>query len=211
MKKIIAFVAFGVVGLMVLQLYVNSENANPDNYLASVVAYRQQKDEHLRTDENSPFGITGRFKSLNYFEVNPKFKIEATLQPLRDTTSFLMRMSDGSRERFRKQAFVVLLFDSVRDTLFLYKKYPYDADSELFAPFTDETNGNATYDGGRYLDISAKTQGKITIDFNFAYNPYCVYNYNYTCPIPPRENRLRVAIEAGEKMYAQAKTKKKRK
>jgi uncharacterized protein (DUF1684 family) len=73
----------------------------------------------------------------------------------------------------------------------------------LFVPFTDLTTYEQTYGGGRYIDLSlAEVQaGKIIIDFNKAYNPYCAYAEGYNCPIPPRENRLPVAIKAGEKLY----------
>ncbi len=202
MKKIVAFAALVVMVLMVLQLYVNNRNANPDKYLLSVAEFRQQKDEYLRTSPDSPFGNTGRFKSLYYFDANPKFKIDAPLRLLRDTSSFFIRMSNGTKERFRRYGFVVLPLDSLRDTLFIYQTCPPDGGKpHLFAPFTDASNGNGTYEGGRYLDIEQKAQGRITVDFNFAYNPYCVYNYNYSCPIPPAENHLRAAIIAGEKNY----------
>jgi hypothetical protein len=69
-------------------------------------------------------------------------------------------------------------------------------------PFGDLTNGTESYGGGRYLDIDRTASGVYDLDFNRAFNPYCVYNATYDCPIPPRENRLAVAIRAGEKMPA---------
>ncbi|SFB93560.1 hypothetical protein SAMN05421780_10222 [Flexibacter flexilis DSM 6793] len=201
MKKIIAFAVFAVVGLMALQLYVNSRNANPDNYKLSIAQYRQQKDEHFRTDENSPFGSTGRFKSLRYYDAAPKYKIETTLKVLKDTATFLMRMSDKQQERFRKYGFALISIDHVKDTLYFYQKQGNTEENMLFVPFTDATTGQSTYGAGRYLDVPVQPQGRITLDFNFAYNPYCAYNYNYSCPIPPRENSLRMAIEAGEMKF----------
>ena len=67
----------------------------------------------------------------------------------------------------------------------------------LFIPFNDLTNGNETYDGGRYLDLKTTSESTIVIDFNKAYNPYCAYNDKYSCPIPPRENDLPIEIKAG--------------
>jgi hypothetical protein len=74
----------------------------------------------------------------------------------------------------------------------------------LFLPFTDLTNGEESYGGGRYLDleISKLKNNSILIDFNKAYNPYCAYASGYNCPVPPRENNLPIAIRAGEKVYA---------
>jgi len=71
----------------------------------------------------------------------------------------------------------------------------------LFIPFRDATSGIATYGAGRYLDIEPNEDGTITVDFNLAYNPSCVYSDGWSCPIPPAENWLDVAIEAGERMY----------
>jgi uncharacterized protein (DUF1684 family) len=69
--------------------------------------------------------------------------------------------------------------------------------------FTDLTNGEDTYGGGRYIDlyISDIAEGHITIDFNKAYNPYCAYSDGYNCPIPPASNSINLEIKAGEKMY----------
>lgn len=78
-----------------------------------------------------------------------------------------------------------------------YKNY-------LFLPFTDATTGVETYESGRYIDLLTTdiVNNTVTIDFNKAYNPYCAYVSDvYNCPIPPKENHLRVAIRAGEKMY----------
>jgi uncharacterized protein (DUF1684 family) len=69
----------------------------------------------------------------------------------------------------------------------------------LFLPFRDSSSGNESYGGGRYLDLDIPKGEKILLDFNLAYNPYCVYSDRYSCPIPPEENRLKTAIRAGEK------------
>ena len=61
--------------------------------------------------------------------------------------------------------------------------------------------GKETYGAGRYLDPELNKNGKLIVDFNLAYNPTCAYNELYSCPLPPAENRLSVAILAGEKNY----------
>lgn len=80
----------------------------------------------------------------------------------------------------------------------LYKDY-------LFVPFKDKTNGSETYGGGRYLDLFMKDieGNKIILDFNKAYNPYCAFSEGYSCPIPPKENHLKISIAAGEKDFKQ--------
>lgn len=71
----------------------------------------------------------------------------------------------------------------------------------LFVPFVDETSGKETYGSGRYLDLEQARGDDYVLDFNMAYNPYCAYNDDYVCPIPPRENKLPIEIRAGEKTY----------
>jgi uncharacterized protein (DUF1684 family) len=73
----------------------------------------------------------------------------------------------------------------------------------LFVPFGDLTNTAETYGGGRYLELDRTPTGLYDLDFNRAYHPFCVFNSEYDCPVPPRENRLPIAIRAGEKLSAQ--------
>jgi uncharacterized protein (DUF1684 family) len=78
-----------------------------------------------------------------------------------------------------------------------------DNPGEYFVPFVDATAPQETYGAGRYLEPEQIGPDKLLVDFNLAYNPYCVYDYSkWSCPIPPAENRLRVRIEAGEKNFA---------
>ncbi len=77
-----------------------------------------------------------------------------------------------------------------------------DFENYLFLPFTDLTNGNGTYGGGRYIDLEIPKGDTMVIDFNKSYNPYCAYNGKYSCPIPPKENDLNIAIKAGVKNYS---------
>ena len=68
-------------------------------------------------------------------------------------------------------------------------------------PFVDATSGTETYGAGRYLELEALEDGTFLADFNLAYNPYCAYSEDYSCPIPPAENRISVPVRAGEKQY----------
>ena len=69
---------------------------------------------------------------------------------------------------------------------------------------TDLTSGQSSDSEGRYVDLEPLHHGRFQLDFNYAYNPYCAYNPNWNCPVPPVENRLDVAIEAGEKSFPDA-------
>ncbi|HLE52058.1 MAG TPA: DUF1684 domain-containing protein, partial [Anaerolineales bacterium] len=70
-----------------------------------------------------------------------------------------------------------------------------------FLPFADALAGSETYGAGRYLEPEPAGKGKLLVDFNYAYNPYCAYNDQYSCPLTPWENRLKVPIRAGEKVF----------
>ena len=74
-------------------------------------------------------------------------------------------------------------------------------DGELFLVFGDETNGKETYGGGRFLDALPPDGGRVVLDFNKAYNPPCAFTPFATCPLPPRQNKLALAVRAGEKKY----------
>ncbi|MEA3501980.1 MAG: DUF1684 domain-containing protein [Actinomycetota bacterium] len=76
-----------------------------------------------------------------------------------------------------------------------------DGDGGAFIPFRDGTSGVETYAGGRYVGIDADAVGEISIDFNMAKNPWCVYDEDFTCPLPPKENWIEESILAGEKMH----------
>ena len=70
----------------------------------------------------------------------------------------------------------------------------------LFVPFGDPTNQGETYRAGRYLDLDRTPTGLYDLDFNRAYHPFCLFNTSYECPIPPRENQLKVFVRAGERL-----------
>ena len=83
-----------------------------------------------------------------------------------------------------------------------YRIDALDAGDEFFLIFADATTGEATYEGGRYMYVSKPdADGKVVLDFNKAYNPPCVFSPYATCPLPPEENRLSLAVTAGEKMF----------
>ena len=76
-----------------------------------------------------------------------------------------------------------------------------EGDGSLFLIFADRTNGKHTYGAGRFLYADAAVDGRTVVDFNKAYNPPCAFNAYSTCPLPPSENRLDLAVTAGEKKY----------
>ena len=177
-------------------------------YEQQVLAWRQAKDQAFRSTSpgsESPIPDPQRaaFPGLIYFPIDAAFRVPAslTLQPSQDPQIFRVQTSGPEKER--RMPKVGTLTFSIQGQQYRLVAFAEEGSlSRLFVPFSDLTNGAETYRGGRYLDIDRTSTGIYDLDFNRATNPYCVYNPNYDCPIPPRENRLTVAIRAGEKLPA---------
>lgn len=141
------------------------------------------------------------FKGLEFFPLDEKYIVEAKFVRTPDEIPFEMPTTTERAPVYVKYAELHFSIDNedlklsvYRDTTFTNKPGMEDY---LFVPFNDLTNGIETYGGGRYLDFRIPEGDTITIDFNRTYNPYCVYNPKYSCPIPPVENDLDVEIRAG--------------
>ncbi len=160
------------------------------------------RDSLFRSDA-SPLVEADResFQGLSYFPYDSTLAFRINLQPIlaRDT----IRMVTSTGEARPYIPYGTFRFDASGRglTLTVFKPVGEDATpGHLFLPFRDQTSGSTTYGGGRYLDLTEDETGIFTLDFNQAYHPYCVYNPLYSCPVPPPENRLSVAIEAGERL-----------
>ncbi|MGN6645467.1 MAG: DUF1684 domain-containing protein [Cytophaga sp.] len=190
----------GALGIVVSLLLSSIKVDKPKDI---VEKYREQKNDHFRKSIKSPIKDKENFTGLSYFDYSEKYKIKAFITFTQDTQVVSMLRTDGKRSFYIAFAKASFKIDNKLQTLTLYK-YPDDIQNKplLFVPFYDASNGNTTYTGGRYLDVELSSNKTIILDFNYAYNPFCVYNYQYTCPIVPKENTLDVVINAGEKSYS---------
>lgn len=145
---------------------------------------------------------------ISFYEAAPKYTVTATVQKLKRQKKFTLLTSSGKKKEARKYALLSFELDGKLYQLYAYQLLALlkkeESASHLFVPFTDDTNINGSYGGGRYIDLDLKdiSGGKVVLDFNKAYNPYCAFTTGYNCPIPPIENSLNTAIEAGEKYDA---------
>lgn len=150
------------------------------------------------------------FKSLSFFDIDENYKVEATFEMTPNTPVFAMPTTTDRLPLYQKYGVATFTLNGKKLELSLYQHQnsmpSFDDENLLFLPFNDTTNGTTSYGGGRYIDVAIPEKGsnKIVIDFNKSYNPYCAYNYKYSCPIPPRENDLPIAILAGVKAYDKA-------
>lgn len=160
--------------------------------------FRAQKDQFFQTHNQSPLTSEQKqdFTGLNYFPENPELRLEATIEVFPEQISVEMQTTTGGTQfymRFGRFSFTV---DGQEVALTLYSN-----GQDFFLPFADALAGTETYPAGRYLEPEAGADGTVLVDFNLAYNPYCAYNDAWSCPITPPENRLRVPIRAGERLF----------
>jgi uncharacterized protein (DUF1684 family) len=168
-----------------------------------VLSLRADKDSFFRNDMDSPIpqGERANFKGLNYFLPDEGYRVSSKLERFDSPKHIIMATSTGTRQTYLRYGAFTFEIKGRSLKLIVYKSAEDPYAQSLFLPFSDETSGRETYPAGRYLDLEEQGGDDYELDFNTAYNPYCAYCEDYTCPIPPVENRLSVKILAGEKNY----------
>jgi len=168
-----------------------------------VLSLRVDKDSFLKNDIDSPIPPNERpnFKGLNYFPPDPGYRVVSRLERFDKPKPITIATSTGSRQAYLRYGTFTFEIEGRSLKLTVYKSAEDPYARSLFIPFSDETSGRLTYAAGRYLDLEEQGEDDYVLDFNMAYNPYCAYSEEYTCPIPPAENNLSVRILAGEKNY----------
>lgn len=168
-------------------------------------AFWDKVDGEYKDPEHSPLSDSdlAEFDSIARFDFDANYRVMAYWKAAKREKPIKVKTSSEKVKSFQKVADLVFVLGG--DTLSLaayqnlelmrnplYKDY-------IFVPFTDESNGFDTYGGGRYLDINRPASDSLIVDFNHTYNPYCAYSDGYSCPIPPKENSLKISILAGAK------------
>jgi uncharacterized protein len=195
-----------VLSIAAFVIYSVQGSSSDEDYVTNITKERTDKEAFMKSGEGSPFlkdSVT--FTSLKYFPIDEKYKIKAKLQPIDDKKVVILSTSDGKEQKYLEYAFAVFRLDGIENKLLILELMEMGPQrGKLFLAFADETSGNETYGGGRYLDVKkVPAATSVVLDFNLAYNPYCAYNDSYSCPFPPRENILKIPISAGEKNYHQ--------
>lgn len=139
------------------------------------------------------------FHGLEYFPLDRSSRVEGRFEAAAEVKEVPIPNALGFDEPILSPGHVVFTLDGKEHRLLALDD---TGDGRLFLVFGDKTNGRETYGGGRFLYTDPPQAGKVSIDFNLAYNPPCVFTPFATCPLPPRENRLPIRIEAGEKSFA---------
>jgi len=207
-KKVFLRIGPVLLGLLLVQYGCSrspDRSANAE-YIKAVEAGRAMKDRQFRSGRNSPLTMDQMrdFRQLPYFPVDPGYRVTARFVANSEPHLFAIQTSTGEERVYVRVGRLEFQLGGNDLTLMTYQsedEVRMKDKGHLFVPFTDKTSGRLSYGGGRYLDIAWPAGDATVIDFNLAYNPYCAYNHNYSCPIPPRENNLPVEILAGEKTF----------
>lgn len=166
--------------------------------MSDLYGFRQAKDDFFRHDPHSPLTPQQRsdFTGLRYFPENPALKLEIQLEIFEDQQEVQFQTSTGDIQAYIRRGLIRFEVEGQPAELTVYSN-----DYGLFLPFVDSQAGKETYGAGRYLEPVTLPDGRLLVDFNLAYNPYCAYNDYYSCPLTPWENRLKVPIKAGERIF----------
>jgi uncharacterized protein (DUF1684 family) len=171
-----------------------------------ITAFRQNYKDDFLKDPRSPLKKED-LEFLRFYDTDSTYRITAKAELLTNQPAFIIPTFSGSGSQYVRYALLSFMLKGKPMQLTIYKSIALSQNpafgSYLFLPFTDATNGSETYGGGRYIDLTTKDikNGSIIIDFNKAYNPYCAFSSGYSCPKPPDENRVDMAVEAGEKNF----------
>jgi uncharacterized protein len=198
---VIRLLLFAIASLVVISC--NGENSEVDvAAFADLMEMRQDKDAFFKSDSKSPLPIDERdgFEGLNYYDPDTAYVVEAIFEPSASTDTFLMQTTTDQVRNAIKAGTFVFTVNGQEGRLAAYEFVGSEHQS-YFVPFKDATNRSETYKTGRYLDIEVGEDNAYLLDFNMAYNPYCAYNENYSCPLVPAENELPFPIKAGERSW----------
>ena len=168
--------------------------------MSDLANFRSQKDKYFGEDHNSPLTDRQRemFNGLNYYGESTELTFKLTPTLLTDHIEVEIPLSTGGSTSTHRWAIVSFELNGTREILTVFRE---EEGGPLFLPFRDGTSGKETYGVGRYLEVQSAEENKLWVDFNYAYNPFCAYNDNWSCPIPPPENRISSSIRAGECIY----------
>ncbi len=160
--------------------------------------FRAEKDDFFKTHRQSPLTPEQKktFTGLEYFPENAALKFHIKVEPFAEQEPVEFQTSSGDIKHFTRYGKLKFIVEGQPAELTLYA-----SEQGFFLPFVDTLANKETYGAGRYLDPEPSPDGRVLIDFNYAYNPNCAYNPSWSCPLTPFENRLKGPIKAGEKIF----------
>ena len=179
----------------------------PKERLQGETEFQRNLNSEFKDASKSPLKKKDRrdFKGLDFFKVDSAYVVQANFKNTPDETPFNMKTTTDRVTEYVKYGEITFSLNNESFQLNVYRNQELmneeGFEDYLFLPFLDDTNGDESYGGGRYIDLKIPEGDQMTIDFNTAYNPYCAYDAKYSCPIVPRENYMDVEVRAGVKAF----------
>jgi uncharacterized protein len=206
--KFVTYLKSGALAVSLTFFFASAHSQSNDALaVREIEAHRKKQFQEFKDPKESPLSPSERrkLKRLIYFPIDLKYRVTASFIKTETAELFRMKTTTARLPEYRKYGEVHFRIDSQHFRLEVYQNPEVTArpgyEDYLFIPFTDLTNGEESYDVGRYLDFRIPDSEEVRIDFNQSYNPYCSYSDRFSCPIPPAANNLPVAIYAGEKKF----------
>jgi len=188
--------------LFSLFLLLNCDNRKRFN--TDLTPFQREINDFFKDASVSPLKKRDlkNFRGLDFFAYDSIYLVTAKLTKTPKEKPFMMLTTTDMMVEYIKYGTISFELLSNQYSLDIYKNLedPNERDN-LFLPFLDDTNGNESYGGGRYINLDIPQVDNLIIDFNSAFNPYCVYDEKYSCPIVPRENYIPLEIKAGVKNF----------
>lgn len=178
-----------------------------DDARREINEHRQKQEKEFRDPDASPLEKRDRkhFKGLKYYAIDLSYRVKATFVRTENPVLFKMQTTTTRQPEYLKYGEVHFVLQGKDYVLEVYQNPVLSQREEfadyLFIPFTDDTNGEETYDVGRYIDFKIPKAEDVIVDFNLCYNPSCSYSPRFSCPIPPAANNLPLEVRAGEKRF----------
>lgn len=201
MKKALTLLSFLIL------MSCNSQDKRP---ITGETEYQKKLNAQYKDATKSPLkkkDLKG-FKGLDFFPVDSSYIVTAKLTRTIDAPIIKFPRTGGDHVDYIEYGILTFTLHDKEHTLTIYQNQGNLSHPEykdyLFLPFTDDTSGEESYGGGRYMDVylsKINADNTMVLNFNNTYNPYCAYNENYSCPITPRKNHLDTAIKAGVKKF----------
>jgi uncharacterized protein (DUF1684 family) len=169
--------------------------------------YQKEINAKFKDASSSPLKDKDRknFKGLDFFKFDSTYVVNAKFERTPEETPFEMKTTTERLPVYVTYGVVTFNLKGNEYQLNVYQNQDINKkegnNDYLFLPFLDNTNGEESYGGGRYIDLKIPEGNELIIDFNKAYNPLCAYNEKYSCPIVPLENYLALKVEAGVKAF----------
>jgi len=165
----------------------------------ALARFRAEKDRYLKESPDSPFAKEA-LSGLYYYPESDAYIVMPLPETFEGRVVVLLETSSGGEQPYVRAARVAFELVGQPCALTLYQPTFKTGSKRFFVPFKDATSGHKTYGAGRYLEADLLAGGRVLLDFNYAYQPFCAYSERYRCPLPPAENRLTVPVYAGEKL-----------